>query len=118
MKSFTDSLSGPALWLWWFLIAIGFVGAMLFPVLYHFGSRETNGYWRRSEMGRHLMAFSLAVGYALLALLLRVALGDYPGRALVNFSSIFALVGVVWWRSVLYLRLRKQQPQEVDRDVV
>jgi hypothetical protein len=112
--SFTDSLSGFALWVWLFLAALGFIGSALFPVLYHHGS---HGAWRHTEMGRHLMAFSVAVGYALLALLLRIALGDYPGRAVVNYSAIVGLVGVTWWRSILYIRTSRQDRRR-DRDLV
>lgn len=115
MNSFTDSLTGPLLWLWWFLAAMGFVGAMLFPVLYHAGSKGT---WRHTELGRHLMAFSVAVGYALLALLLRIALGDYPGRSVVNFSAIFSLVGVTWWRSVQYIRVWRKPGRAKDHELV
>ena len=115
MNSFTDSLSSSALWAWWFLVAMGFLGAMLFPVLYHSGSR---GAWRHSELGRHLMSFSVAVGYALLALLLRITLGDYPGRGAVNFSAIFGLVGVTWWRSVQYVRVWRKPGRAEDRERV
>lgn len=115
MNSFIDSLSGPALWVWWFLIVMGFIGALLFPVAYQVGSR---GQWRHTELGRHLMAFSLAVGYALLALLLRVAFGDYPGRGLVNFSAIFGLVGVVWWRSVRYIMVWRKPRRVEDHELV
>ena len=105
MSSFTDSLTGPLLVLWFALAALGFVGAMLFPVLYHIGSQ---GSWKRTEMGRHLMAFSIAVGYALLALLLRIVFGDYWGRAVVNWSAIIGLVTVTWWRSILYIKTSRQ----------
>lgn len=106
MSSWTDTLTGPLLWMWWTLVASGFVGSALFPVLYHVGSR---GAWRHGEMGRHLMAFSVAVGWALLAYLLRITFGDYPGRGFINFSSMIALVGVVWWRSMLYIRTRRKE---------
>lgn len=105
MSSWTDSLSGPALWLLWFLVATGAVGSLLFPVLYAIGSR---GAWRYTEMGRHLMAFSVAVGYALLAFLFRIMFGDYPGRDFVNYSSLVGLVGVTWWRSLLYIRTNRK----------
>lgn len=114
-NSFTDSLSGFGLWVWLFMVAAGFIGSLLFPVLYHVGS---HGAWRRTEMGRHLMAFSLAVGYALLALLLRITFGDYPGRAVVNYSAILALVGVTWWRSILYIRTSRQEKRRDDRELV
>lgn len=115
MNSFTDSLSGPALWVLWVLVALGFIGSVLFPVLYHRGSAGT---WRRTEMGRHLMAFSVAVGYALLAYLLRIALGEYPGRALVNYSALLGLVGVVWWRSVLYIRTSREDRRKEGHERV
>lgn len=111
VNSFTDSLSGPLLWMWWALVAAGLVGSMMFPILYQVGSK---GAWRRNDLGRHLMAFSVAVGVALLALLLRIALGDYPGRAVVNFGAMVYLVGVVWWRSVQYLRVWRK-PREESR---
>lgn len=114
-SSFTDSLTGPALVAWWALVLLGFVGSVLFPVLYHRGSHGT---WRQTEMGRHLMAFSLAVGYALLALLLRIGFGDYPGRTVVNFSAMFALIGVVWWRSMLYLKTSRKDRRRDDSERV
>lgn len=109
-SSFTDSLHGPVLVAWWVLVALSFVGAMMFPVMYHFSS---HGAWRRYDLGRHLMAFSVAVGWALLALLLRITLGDYPGRGLVNFSALFGLAGVAWWRSIMYI-LVWRKPEEVE----
>lgn len=115
MSSWTDSLTGAGLYVWWALVALGFLGSLLFPVLYHVGSR---GGWRRSEMGRHLMVFSLAVGYALLALLSRITLGDYPGRGFVNFSAMIALVGAVWWRSFIYVKLRRKERNGRGRGVV
>lgn len=115
MSSFTDSLTGVALYAWWVLVALGALGSLLFPVLYHVGSR---GRWRHTEMGRHLMAFSLAVGYALLALLSRITFGDYPGRGFVNFSAMLALVGVVWWRSAIYVKLRRKERKGRGRGVV
>lgn len=111
MNSFTESLSGPALWLWWGIVGFGFLGSVLFPVLYHIGSKGT---WRHTEMGRHLMAFSAAVSLALLALLLRIAFGDYPGRQLVSFGAMISLVFVVWWRSLLYMKIRRK-PKERGR---
>lgn len=115
MNSFTDSLTGPVLWLWTTFVVLGFIGAIAFPVLYHFGSR---GEWRHTDLGRHLMAFSVAVGAALLALLLRIVLGDYTGRAVVNFGSIFGLVAVVWWRSVQYVRVWRKPEKPRGEGVV
>lgn len=115
MNSFTESLSGPLLWVWGLIVALGFAGAALFPILYHVGSHGT---WRRTEMGRHLMAFSIAVGYALLALLLRITFGDYTGRAFVNYSAMMALAGVTWWRSILYIRTTREDRRRDDRELV
>lgn len=115
MSSWTDSLNGPLLWAWWTLVALGFLGSVLFPVLYHRGSHGT---WRRTEMGRHLMSFSIAVGSALMALLLRITFGDYPGRGVVNFGAMLALVSVTWWRSILYIRTTREDRRRDDRELV
>jgi len=112
MSSFVESLGGPLLWLWWAFLVLGVLGSVSFPVLYHVGSR---GAWRLTEMGRHLMAYSAAVGVALGAYISRVALGDYPGRTAVMFGALVFLVFVVCWRPVIYLRVRKGKPREAGR---
>jgi fucose permease len=109
MNSYAHSLQGPALWAWCFLISTGLVGSVFFPVLYHIGSE---GKWRHSDLGRHLMAFSGAVAGILLAPFLRLVFGDYPFQAVVNFTALMNLIVVVWWRSVLYwLRWRKPRSE-------
>ena len=56
----------------------------------------TCGDWRRSVMGRHVMAFTAVIGGLLALTLLRILLGDYPGRRqLVAFGFVVFTVILV-----------------------
>lgn len=104
--SFTDSLTGTVQAVWFGLLLIGILGSWVFPVMYFF---ENSRAWRRSEMGPHVMTFSVAVAFALTAYGSRVFLGDYPGRSIVMFSAMLLLIVAVWWRTFIFLRGRRSR---------
>lgn len=101
MSSFTESLTGWGLIAWQLVLWSTVVGAWAFPIAYAIGSP-----WRSTSMGRHAMAFSVAVAYAVSAYALRFALGDFPGRALIMFSALPWLGVTVWWRLGIYVGVR------------
>lgn len=112
-SSFMESLGGPTLWVAYALVAMMFLGAAFFAVMYHFGS---SGEWKHSDVGRHLMAFTVSVAYFSFALLTTVAFGDYPGRTAVNLSAMAALMGVCWWRCIMYAVRWRKPRRAVCRD--
>jgi hypothetical protein len=99
MSTIVEQLNGFWLYLYFFFVIAAFVGAWLFPILYVIFAP-----WRTTEVGRHLFWFSFVVAYAISTYLPRFIWAEYPGRALVSYSSIIALVIVVWWRVSLFVR--------------
>lgn len=102
--SFTDSLTGWPRVFWHILCGLAFVGAWLFPLMYLHENK-----WRSTEMGRHVMTFSIAVAHAITAYLTRLMFGEYPGRAFVMFSALMMLIIATWWRSIIYIRMRRRE---------
>ena len=87
------------------LVALAFVSTLLFMVTYHFGTR---GYWRKSDIGVHLMTFgltnALVLTYVLLAFLGWIPLVVLPYLSALTYWTIAWLFG---WRTVImrgYLR--------------
>lgn len=110
MNSFVESLDGFALVAWHFFLVCGMAGGWVFVVLYWV---HTKGQWIHGRIGRHLMAFSIAVSQALTAYMLRILLGDFPGREVIMFFALISLVFVVWWRTFIFLReARKDRRHE------
>jgi hypothetical protein len=76
-----------------------------FMLSYHFG---THGYWRRSDIGVHLMTFGLA-NAVVLSYVLMAFLGWIPLEALPFLSALtyWTLTWLFGWRTVImvnYLR--------------
>lgn len=103
MSSFSESLHGWARVAWVALLALSVASAWSFPVCY----ATLSPMWRRSEGGRHAMAFSVATAYAVSAYGLRFAFGEFPGRGIVMFSALFGLGAVGAWRTWIYFRVRR-----------
>lgn len=81
------------------VLGLGWLSVVVFLVLYC-GTRP----WFRSEMGRHLVAFTACVGGFFT---LYLALGiwpDLPFAGALRITLLFAIVAVCVWRLVLYLR--------------
>lgn len=81
------------------LVAAGFLAVLVFVAVYAW-----RGSWRRSEMGRHMMA-GMFVKLVLFGLILaRYVFGDYRWRELVVMAAFAAFVLVLWWRVWILLR--------------
>jgi hypothetical protein len=80
------------------------LGEVLFFFSYLIFNRRT---WWRTEMGLNLMSFSFMVLITLVSSVLTLTLGpNYPGAIPVRFAIEFMIVGVTWWRTLLYWRTR------------
>lgn len=87
------------------LVGVAWVATSVFMVTYHVG---TKGYWRKSDIGVHLMSFALAnwlvLLYVLLAFLGWIPLVVLPYLSALTYWTIAWLFG---WRTVImrgYLR--------------
>jgi hypothetical protein len=64
--------------------------------------------WWRDEVGRHIVAFSGCVGAFLLFFTVSFFFPAWPGRDWVRFALFLFLVGVIWWRWIVFIRVRRQ----------
>ena len=83
-------------------VIIGWVPAFFFPIWYASRMR-----WRATEMGRHVMGYSAVVAMAYTSGLIGVFLDEYPGEDTVRLTLNFFMVIVVWWRLIVFMRLRR-----------
>jgi uncharacterized membrane protein len=86
------------------LITVGFLAMVAFVALYAVGSPD----WRRSPMGRNLMALPAVLGSLLGLWLLARVLGPLP--LWLWASGIAALDAVMWWRVVILWRIQRKGP--------
>lgn len=100
-------------WVWWLyllLVVGGAVPAVWFPVQY-----GLSGLWRRSEMGAHLMTYSVLFGllYVRTCVTLATATGQDQVRSMGVLQAAVVLLfaagfaGVAWWRLALYHRAHR-----------
>lgn len=64
--------------------------------------------WWRNEMGRHIVAFSGCVGAFLAFFTVSFFFPTWPGRDWVRFALFLFLVVVIWWRWIVFIRVRRQ----------
>ncbi|HKS46362.1 MAG TPA: hypothetical protein VJT49_14875 [Amycolatopsis sp.] len=64
--------------------------------------------WWRSEIGRHIVAFSSSIGALLLHSLIAFLFPTWPGRNWIRLALFIALIVVIWWRWVVFIRVRKE----------
>lgn len=83
------------------LVAIAAVEAWAFVVLYHF---RTQGHWRDSRLGRHLMSFVAVVAALLTLALVSRAWGPLAWLVWVALGLYIALDYVIGRRVYLMLR--------------
>jgi hypothetical protein len=87
-----------------FIVWVGLVGAVLFPILFSWFNRET---WWRTQAGWHLLSFSFVAMIYFISSALSLELGpNYPFSAQVRAGLGILAVVVVWWRLILYIRTR------------
>jgi len=104
------------------LIFIAFPGALAFPIMYASYTRKHYGEaWHETDVGRHLMSFSVTIMLALLDSGIVILFRNYPGRPAVTVALAGSVAGLVWWRLILYIRYRfpkKRGKHHVDTQVL
>src|SRR5882724_10425427 len=96
------TITGPALDIYFGVLYFAWVGSLIFPIVYGF-TRP----WRKSPVGRLLVADSAVIALALTLVVIRPIFGDFPGRQVLNYFIIVALAFVIWWRVILFFRIGK-----------
>lgn len=83
-----------------------------FTVSYHIVSK---GAWRRSPVGRHLMAMGVSLSVIGAQIIINLFLGQYPGRFIIGVCvyGLMVLVGIQ--RLVLLWQARRQQHEANGR---
>lgn len=85
-------------------LIVAVVGAFAFVVLY---TRQAP--WWRSEVGRWLVTYPLALGLLLVNGVVGRIAGDYPGRQAVNLSLFAVVAGSTVWSCTMLLRIRRRE---------
>jgi uncharacterized membrane protein len=65
--------------------------------------------WWRSEVGRWLVTYPIALGLLLINGVVFRVIGDYPGRQTVNLVLFGVIAGSVWWSFALLYRAKKKE---------
>jgi hypothetical protein len=85
-------------------IVLSLIGSWIFPLWYGV-SRP----WIRSDMGRHLFAYSLWSAVTLTLITLRPLLSTEPMRAsVIGIILVFFLGFLGWWRAWLFYKHRNR----------
>lgn len=84
------------------LIVLGAVPAIGFPIWYHLRMR-----WRETEMGQHVMGYSLVVAAAYASGVVNIFFKDYPFEWVVRSFVALGMTAVVWWRVIVFMHLRR-----------
>lgn len=96
----------------WSLVAYILLGLGVVAVAWFLGRYMTKLPWAQTEEGRHLVAFSASVGAFFVLYLLLAVWPTLPGRSVIRFTLLTALIVNCWWRVWLlekHLRERRQQ---------
>jgi hypothetical protein len=72
--------------------------------------------WRRSEMGRHLMAYMSAIAAVLVLSCVRIVAGDAPWFQLLRLVVFVAIPVTMTWRLRLQLKARRRQLDDNRRE--
>lgn len=95
---------------------VAMFGVWLAVVLtYHF---MTNGRWRYSPEGRHVMIFGLCFVWVTGLVLANVVFRDYPGRAIVGLVSYgsFVLIGLQRLFMIVHAQRQRRALARAARD--
>ena len=85
------------------LLGAGAAGCITFVTLYTWRSP-----WWRSEMGRHVVAFTAALGFLEGVYFARFAVGDWPWRHELLALGLALVVLATWWRVLLFERVWRE----------
>jgi cytochrome bd-type quinol oxidase subunit 2 len=105
-----------ALWYGTILSAVTVILGLTFAVLYQV---KTGGAWRRTEIGRHLMAFVLAPASVLLLALIRALFGAdldtlwFLGLRMIAFTSVPLVYAQRIW---IFLKTQKEKDSVPGKD--
>ncbi len=83
--------------------------ALGFPLWYHFRMR-----WQHSEMGRHVMGYSVVVAFLYLQALVSLWWPVYPGQMYAGLLLALLMMIVIWWRVIVFVRIRRRVRRETD----
>ena len=82
---------------------VALIGCWWFVVLY-----TVTWPWWKNDVGRHLVAFSASLGLVLTYYALRIFWPRLPGVGITTVVLFGTLTGVIVWRLVLFLRIRRE----------
>ncbi|MGW3992344.1 putative phage holin [Amycolatopsis sp. NPDC004772] len=85
------------------LLSFGALGSWLFVVRYMISFK-----WWSTELGRHMITFSANVGAWFTYFLAVIIWPDLPGKTAIRTVLFIVLVFAVWWRVVMFERLRRK----------
>lgn len=80
------------------------VPLIAFPITYQI---TTRGAWRKSVMGRHLMAFMGALGAVMVLTVWGMFAGDLPRW--IGPVAWLVIASVSWWRLLLLLSMQRNR---------
>lgn len=83
--------------------------AVGFPLWYHLRMR-----WQNSEMGRHVMGYSVVVAFLYLQALVGIWWPVYPGQKYAALLLEVLLLVVIWWRVIVFVRIRRRVKRETE----
>lgn len=106
-----SQLSGFLLTYFQAVYIVGWVGALLFPLMLALTMR----FWE-SEMGMHFFAYGLAVWLSLTPGTAFIIFGDFPGRGILGLVFFHAVVIVIWWRAILFIKIYRINKKGGDLD--
>ncbi len=84
------------------LLVLGLVGDGMFIILYGLRSPD----WASSDIGRNLMAKSVALGVLLAMSLINLVVRVPPWLILTGMAALDA---VIWWRVVILRRVQRRR---------
>lgn len=80
--------------------------AIGFPIWYHLRLR-----WQSSEMGRHVMGYSVVVALLYLTSILRISFPGMPLQRVITLVLAVLMLIVVWWRVIVFVHIYRQARQ-------
>ena len=94
------------------LVSLTAPAAIGFPIWYHLKLR-----WQGSEMGRHVMGYSVVVGFLYIFSILNLFFGELPGQRIISLLITVLMMCVVWWRVVVFVHIyRKTREDRLERE--
>lgn len=84
--------------------------AVGFPIWYHLRMR-----WFESEMGRHVMGYSVVVALLYVTSIYGLYFPNHPGQQIVGISLAILMGVVVWWRVLVFVHIYRRTRRERAR---